>query len=77
MGPRAEILVRGVDTYLIIDSFKALVVEMRFHRGYVTVEEGSDYVMIKVVARDVTSLRSLVNGVLKSLYLILTISRIE
>jgi len=43
---------------------------MRFSRGFVSVDVVGDAVVITACARDITSLRSLINGVTKSLYLI-------
>ena len=68
---------KGVDRELIVNSFKTLEKEMRFGRGFVSVgvDDNGD-VVITVCARDLTSLRSLVSGVLKSLYLILKVEEL-
>jgi tRNA threonylcarbamoyladenosine modification (KEOPS) complex Pcc1 subunit len=73
---RGELLIRGADRDLMINSFRALVKEMRFHRGYVEVEDSGDGVIVRIIAKDPTSMRSLMNSVIKSIYLILTVSRI-
>ncbi|MGC8543718.1 MAG: KEOPS complex subunit Pcc1 [Vulcanisaeta sp.] len=74
---KATFLLEGVDKDLIIKSFKTLEKEMRFSRGFVTIEVTNDGVSIVACAKDITSLRSLVNGVVKSLYLILEAVRID
>ncbi len=67
---RAVFSLRDTDKDLIIKSFKTLEREMRFSRGFVSIGADDDGVTIVVCARDLSSLRSLVNGVMKSLYLI-------
>lgn len=67
---RAVFTVEDSDKDLIMKSFKTLEREMRFGRGFVNVSVINDSVVITVCAKDLTSLRSLVSGVVKSLYLI-------
>ena len=67
---KAVFTVEGFDKDLIIKSFKTLEREMRFGRGFVSVDVVGDAVVITACARDITSLRSLINGITKSLYLI-------
>ena len=73
---KAVFSLRGVNRKLIVDSFKTLEKEMRFGRGFVSVGVDDGNVVITVCARDLTSLRSLVSGVLKSLYLILKVEEL-
>ncbi len=73
---RARFFLEGVDKELIIKSFKTLEREMRFGRGFVKVETDGDNVVITICAKDLTSLRSLVGGVMKSLYLILRVEEL-
>ncbi len=70
---RAVFSLRNIDVDLIIKSFKTLEKEMRFSRGFVGIGVDDGGVTIVVCARDLASLRSLVNGVVKSLYLIFEI----
>ena len=67
---RAVFTVEDSDKDLIMKSFKTLEREMRFGRGFVNVSVINDSVVITVCAKDLASLRSLVGGVVKSLYLI-------
>lgn len=71
-----ELILEDKDTDLIVKSFATLIKEMRFHRGYVEVVTRDNMVIIRAHAKDVTSLRSLINGVMKSLYLIFITSTI-
>ncbi|WP_252900365.1 KEOPS complex subunit Pcc1 [Vulcanisaeta sp. JCM 14467] len=67
----------GVNRELVANSFKTLEREMRFGRGFVSVDTNDNGdVVITVCAKDLTSLRSLVNGVLKSLYLIFKVEEL-
>lgn len=70
----AEFVLENVDIELIMKSFSTLTREMRFSRGYVEVEPFDGWVVIRAHAKDLTSLRSLVSGIIKSLYLIFTVS---
>ena len=76
-GFRAVFNLVGVDRELIVKSFKTLEREMRFGRGFVRVDVDGDNVVITVCAKDLTSLRSLVGGVMKSLYLILKVEELD
>lgn len=73
---KAIFIVRNFDKDLLIKSFKTLEKEMRFSRGFVTINASDDGVIITACARDVTSLRSLINGISKSLYLIFEVARL-
>ncbi|WP_243675180.1 KEOPS complex subunit Pcc1 [Vulcanisaeta distributa] len=74
---KAVFTLEGVDKELLIKSFRTLEKEMRFGRGYVSVNVINDDVVIIACARDLTSLRSLVNGVMKSLYLIFRVEELS
>ncbi|ADY02000.1 MAG: CTAG/PCC1 family protein [Vulcanisaeta sp.] len=50
---------------------------MRFSRGFVSVDVNDNNVIIVICARDLSSLRSLVSGVMKSLYLILKAEELD
>nr|WP_258167456.1 KEOPS complex subunit Pcc1 [Vulcanisaeta moutnovskia] len=67
----------NVDKELIVNSFKTLEKEMRFSRGFVSVDVNDNNVIIVICARDLSSLRSLVSGVMKSLYLILKAEELD
>ncbi|WP_069806746.1 hypothetical protein [Vulcanisaeta thermophila] len=73
----AEFTLEDVDVELIAKSFATLSREMRFSRGYVEVGIRGGAVVITARARDLTSLRSLVSGITKSLYLILTVDSLH
>ncbi len=72
---RIEIIVESQDTELLVKlacALKPLEEEMKFHRGYVKIGNPSgNMLQIEGLARDITSLRSLCNGLLKCLYLCL------
>ncbi len=75
---KAVFSLEGVDRELIVRSFKTLEKEMRFGRGgFVSVDVSVNGVMITVCAKDLTSLRSLVSGVMKSLYLIFKVEELR
>ncbi len=75
---KAVFSLEGVDRELIVKSFKALEKEMRFGRGgFVSVDVSGNGVVITVCAKDLTSLRSLVSGVMKSLYLIFKVEELR
>ncbi len=58
--------------------FEVTKLEMKFHKGYADSEVVNNHeFIITIYARDLSSLRSLVNGVLKTIYLILKIASIE
>lgn len=58
--------------------FEVTKFEMKFHKGYVDSEVVNNCkFIITIYAKDLSSLRSLVNGVLKTVYLILRITSIE
>jgi tRNA threonylcarbamoyladenosine modification (KEOPS) complex Pcc1 subunit len=67
----------NVDKELIVNSFKTLEKEMKFSRGFVSVDVNDNNVIIVICARDLSSLRSLVSGVMKSLYLILKAEELD
>ncbi|GEM_PF-3125966 len=70
---RIEILIESEDTELLAKIkrvLKPLEEEMRFHRGYVKIGEPSNNVLqVTGYASDITSLRSVCNGLLKCMYL--------
>lgn len=70
----AEFILENTDAELVMKSFATLTKEMRFNRGYVEVKMKDNVVIIRAYAKDLTSLRSLINGITKSLYLIFTVS---
>ena len=74
---RAVFSLEDVDKDLIVNSFKALEREMRFSRGFVSVDVNGNNVIILICAKDLSSLRSLVSGVIKSLYLILKAEKLD
>ncbi|ADN50341.1 CTAG/PCC1 family protein [Vulcanisaeta distributa] len=74
---KAVFSLEGVDRELIVKSFKTLEKEMRFGRGFVSVDVSDNGVVITVCAKDLTSLRSLVSGVMKSLYLIFKVEELR
>ena len=75
-GFKAVFYLKGVNRELIVNSFKTLEREMRFGRGFVSIDVVDGDVVIMVCAKDLTSLRSLVNGVIKSLYLIFKVEEL-
>ncbi|GAB6947358.1 hypothetical protein JCM16161A_14880 [Vulcanisaeta sp. JCM 16161] len=73
---KAVFSLEHVDKELIVKSFKTLEKEMRFGRGFVSIDVRNGDVVITVCAKDLTSLRSLVSGVMKSLYLIFRVEEL-
>lgn len=68
---KAEFKVCGDDVHLMASVFKALEKEFRFGKGSVEARLMPDGCLeVIAVASDLTGLRSLVNGVAKSIYLI-------
>ncbi|MGC8597545.1 MAG: KEOPS complex subunit Pcc1 [Thermocladium sp.] len=68
---KAVFRVCGSDVNLIAHVFVALEKELRFRRGSARVSGISgECLEITITANDLTSLRSLINGVAKSVYLI-------
>ncbi|NPA24001.1 MAG: hypothetical protein GXO23_06890 [Crenarchaeota archaeon] len=60
------------DSSLIVMLYRALKPlekELRFHRGFSRVRAEDGRLVLEGYARDVTSLRSVINGLLKCLYL--------
>ena len=57
--------------YLVLKSMEP---EFRFRRGNVLVSLHGDEISVDINAGDLTSLRSLLNGVLKHIYLLITLS---
>ncbi len=68
-----NIRIRCQDPENIIDvlyrSLSPLSQELRFHRGRCRIEIQSKDLLINGYAKDITSLRSVINGLLKCLYL--------
>lgn len=60
----------NADLVVIYRVFKAMEPEFKFRRGSVLVNMGNDTIVVTINADDVSSARSLINGVLKHLYLV-------
>ncbi len=69
----SDLRVKVHDVNVVYKVFQVLKHEMRFSRGFIDVKMDGDELVVQVFAKDVTSLRSLVSGVLKSLYLVLSV----
>ncbi|MGC9137168.1 KEOPS complex subunit Pcc1 [Caldivirga sp.] len=63
----------SVDSEVVYRVFKAMEPEFKFKRGMVTTRLSNGDVVITINASDVNSARSLVNGVLKHIYLVLSL----
>ncbi len=62
---------------LLEKSFRPLEAETRFSRGFIDARREEGGFVVFIYAKDVTSLRSLISNVIKSIYLILSAFAIE
>jgi len=65
------------DPHYVYTSLKPLEREMCFSRGRISISISNSRVTVHGFAADLTSLRSLLNGILKSVYLLLAVEKMQ
>ncbi len=68
---KIEIILEDSEEHIhnLYRSLKPLEKELKFHRGRCSIELSGSRLVITGYGRDITSLRSVINGLLKCLYL--------